>query len=66
MRLIHRSLSGFLLLTLAGGGYAVLPTTSSQAAEWLAPAADERITADWVRGVARACSRILSAQPMPA
>ena len=53
MRLIHRSLSGLLLLTLAGGGYAVLPTASSQAAEWLAPAADERITADWVRDVAQ-------------
>lgn len=52
MQLRHLSLSGVLLLTLTGGSYAVLPA-SSQAAEWLAPAADERITADWVRDVAR-------------
>jgi hypothetical protein len=53
MQLRHRSLSGLLVLTLAAGSVAVLPGTPSQAAEWLAPAADERITADWVRDVAQ-------------
>jgi hypothetical protein len=31
----------------------MLPAAPSQAAEWLAPAADERISADWVRDVAQ-------------
>jgi hypothetical protein len=53
MQLRHQSLSGLLVLTLAGGSYGVLPAAPSQAAEWLAPAADERITAEWVRDVAR-------------
>lgn len=53
MQLRHQSLSGLLVLTLAGGSYGVLPAAPIQAAEWLAPAADERITAEWVRDVAR-------------
>jgi hypothetical protein len=54
MRLIQRSLYGFLLLALTGGSYAytMLPA-SSEAAEWLAPAAEQRITAGWVRDVAQ-------------